>query len=79
MANREDLQLWVLAALNDLDGEGSVVEIAKHIWKNHEQELRDSGDLFYRWQYEMRWAGQKLQHGGKLVKMSSPRKWRLAK
>lgn len=75
MASREDLKTWVFDALSENGGEGSVVEIAKIIWRDHEADLRASGDLFYRWQYEMRWAGQKLQHEGRLKKQRSPRTW----
>ena len=77
MANQDDLKIWVWTALKELGGEGEVVEIAKIIWRDHEADLRASGDLFYRWQYAMRWAGQSLQLEGKLIKMKSPRKWRL--
>jgi hypothetical protein len=42
--------------------------IAKWIWEHHEAELRDSGDLFYTWQYDMRWAGTRLSNEGKIVK-----------
>ncbi len=77
MADREDLKQWVYEALKELGGEGSVVEIAKIIWRDHETDLKASGDLFYRWQYEMRWAGQVLQQEKKLAKLKSPRKWRL--
>ena len=61
MASREDLVDWVHKALKDLGGKGTIVDICKHIWKNHERELRDSGDLFFTWQYDMRWAGDHLR------------------
>ncbi|SDW39046.1 hypothetical protein SAMN05444006_10397 [Allgaiera indica] len=34
-----------------------------------------SGDLFYTWQYDMRWAAQNLRGAGKLV--LSGRNWAL--
>jgi hypothetical protein len=40
---------------------GSIVEVAKHIWKHHESELKASGDLYYTWQYDTRWACTKLR------------------
>jgi hypothetical protein len=54
-----------------------VPDIAKHIWDNHEVELRSSGDLFYTWHYAMRWEGQKLQHEGKLTKKGKGGRWEL--
>lgn len=67
MANREDLKDWVFRAVYECGGRTKVVEVARYIWKNHEQELRRSGDLFYTWQYEMRWAAQKLRNEGRLT------------
>jgi len=66
MANqyREKLQLWVRETLGDLGGEGNINQIAKHIWEKHENDLRQGGDVFYSWQYDMRWAAQQLRSKG---------------
>lgn len=61
LASREELQTWVIDALRFHGGVGTVVQVAKHIWQNHETELRNSGDLFYTWQYDMRWACTRLR------------------
>ena len=74
MATRGDLKQWVVDALK-AQGSSTVAEIAKHIWQNHEAELRQSGDLFYTWQYAMRWEDQKLQKEGKLLKKAKGRRW----
>jgi hypothetical protein len=66
MAFLENLKDWVVEAVAKLDGEGSIVDIAKQIWLDHENDLKASGDHFYTWQYEMRWAAQKLREKGKL-------------
>jgi len=76
MATRDELKLWVCDALADL-GPSTVPRIAQHIWEHHEAELRASGDLFYTWQYAMRWAGQILQNEGKLTKSGPGRSWTL--
>jgi hypothetical protein len=75
-STRDDLKPWVIDALDAL-GPATVPQIAKHIWDNHEQQLRGSGDLFYTWQYAMRWAGQLLQQEGKLSKKGQSRTWEL--
>ncbi|RBI82912.1 hypothetical protein DRV85_17205 [Rhodosalinus halophilus] len=67
MANRADLVAWVENALHALGGEATIVDVAKHLWSEHEDELRRSGDLFYTWQYDMRWAALKLRKDGKLA------------
>ena len=61
MASRLDLQDWVVHALEAHGGKATIVQSAKHIWENHESELRASGDLFYTWQYDMRWACTRLR------------------
>ncbi|RST29993.1 hypothetical protein HMF7854_03485 [Sphingomonas ginkgonis] len=74
MATSSDLKVWVVDALQS-SGPATVPQIAKHIWDNHEAELRSSGNLFYTWQYAMRWAGQQLQMEGKLRKKGAGRTW----
>ncbi|MFT4150441.1 MAG: hypothetical protein QM656_09605 [Paracoccaceae bacterium] len=64
MANKDTLKIWVKEALSEFGGSAKLVEVAKYIWENHEQELRSSGDLFYTWQYDMRWAATSLRRAG---------------
>jgi len=66
MAVKEDLRDWVADALSVLGGSGRLVEVAKVIWRDHEAELKTSGDLFYTWQYDMRWAANVLRRSGVL-------------
>jgi hypothetical protein len=75
MATKADLEEWVMEALHHLGGVAHLARIAEHIWTYHEGDLRKSGDLFYTWQYDMRWAAQNLQRAGKLKKLS--RSWAL--
>ena len=63
---KADLKTCVLEALRDLGGSGTVVEVCRQVWQRHEPELRSSGDLFYTWQYDIRWAAQKLRDEGAL-------------
>lgn len=80
MATKYDLQQWVEEALVSLGGAGTVVEVAREIWRHHEPELRESGDLFYTWQYDMRWAAQALRDTGRARSASATRRgrWELA-
>lgn len=64
MAASLDLEQWVEDAVRHLDGAATIVDIAQHIWTEHEAELRDSGDLFYTWQYKMRWSANQLRRNG---------------
>ncbi len=64
--NREQLIGAVTRALEAAGGRATIVQVAKYIWDTHEDDLKSSGDLFYTWQYEMRWAAQKLRDKGQV-------------
>lgn len=66
ITTKEDLLQWVPVALNNLGGKGTVTEISKYIWEHHKEELYNSGDFFYTWQYALRWAGYILRNSGEL-------------
>lgn len=80
MATKQDLQGWLIEALTASMGSAKLVDIARHMWKHHEADLRRSGDLLYTWQYDMRWAANVLRRKGILRSVSaSPRGiWELA-
>ncbi|TCP44374.1 hypothetical protein [Rhodovulum marinum] len=73
MADKSDLQEWVFEAVHDLGGEATVAEVAKYVWNKYEPELKRSGDLFFTWQYDMRWAADRLRKAKKLT--LAGRKW----
>jgi len=79
VAGNAQLKPWILEALASLGGEATVVEVAKYICDSHESELRAAGDLFYTWQYGMRWAAQELQKESKLAKNGKNRAWILTR
>jgi hypothetical protein len=76
---RDQLPSLVEESLRRLGGAAPLVEVAKDIWKNHEEQLRASGDLFYTWQYDMRWAAQRLRDAHKLTYTKKDRQqvWQL--
>ena len=67
MAKKEDLAGWVMEAIAANKGEATIVQICKHVWDHHEDDLRGSGDLFYTWGYDIRWAGQWLRDNAYLL------------
>jgi hypothetical protein len=64
---RDDLPTVVENALRELGGTAPLVKVAQKIWELHEQELRGSGDLFFTWQYDMRWGAQRLRDSHRLA------------
>lgn len=81
MATKSDLKDWTVQALRELGGSGSIVDVCRIVWREHETDLRGSGDLFYTWQYDIRWAAQKLRDQGTLAPTTPKSKapWSLAR
>jgi hypothetical protein len=79
MHDRAVLTEWVIDALEHLGGEGTPLEVSKVLWQHHEHDLRSSGDLFFTWQYDMRWAATKLRHDHRLAAASEQKlsRWKL--
>jgi hypothetical protein len=67
MATKYDLEPWIVEALRGLGGEARITRICERVWQAHEAELRRSGDLFFTWQYDIRWAAQRLRDRGVLA------------
>ena len=63
---RNDLEDCITAALRASGDSAHWVQIAKYIWGKYEADLRASGDLFFTWQYEIRWAMQRLRDQGRV-------------
>ena len=62
--HRAALKQWVVEALKRKGGRAKLIDVARDLWANHEQELRRMDDLFYTWQYDMRWAATALRKDG---------------
>ena len=73
MSNKTDLQTWIIEALQRNGGTAQLLDVAKDIWGHHEADLRERGDLFYTWQYDMRWAAQRLRNAGELAPVNNAR------
>lgn len=66
MLTRQELGEFVIEAVRAKNGQATNVEIASFIWLKYETKLRNSGDLFYTWQYDVRRAIAKLRKSGVL-------------
>ncbi|PZT55628.1 hypothetical protein [Paenibacillus silvae] len=76
---RKELEKFIVEALESLGGKASIIEVSKYIWENYEHELRLRSDLFYTWQYEIRWAAKGLRDAGRIKPASESSKgaWEL--
>jgi hypothetical protein len=81
MANKHDLPEWIVEALTAAGGSASLVNVCRHVWQHHEQELLSSGDFFFTWQYDIRWAATELRHAGilKAADLSPSGVWELVR
>lgn len=64
MAPKDTLREWVIEALKAKDGRASIVQVCQYVWDKYEKALRESGDLFFTWQYDIRWAADQLRNAG---------------
>ena len=80
MGKRSMFLDWVVEALCAQGGASNALGVAQYIWKHHEADLRAAGDLFYTWQYDIRWAAKQLRDEGRLkpVEDSKPLPWALS-
>jgi hypothetical protein len=72
-ATKNRLKAWILEALQALGGSGHVLEVSRAVWERHEVDLQASGDLFFTWQYDLRWAAKELRDEGALKPATSRR------
>ncbi len=79
MVNKKSLENWVVEALTTQGGSAALLDVAKRIWSVHASDLEASGDLFYTWQYDMRWAANQLRRKSlmKSAEISPPGIWEL--
>jgi hypothetical protein len=65
-AAKERLGGWIVDALSEMGGSAAIVDICRWIAKHHESDLRAAGDLYFTWQYDVRWAATNLRTLGQL-------------
>lgn len=63
MTSNQKLKDFLVESLTYHKGKASIVQVCKYIWQNHREELENSGDLFYTWQYDVRWTAQRSTDG----------------
>ena len=80
MLTKHDLPDLIIEALNTKNGEASLIDVCRFIWKNHQGHLENSGDLFFTWQYDIRWGATALRKLGRMkpAKLSPKGIWELS-
>jgi hypothetical protein len=52
--------------LSCMGGSACIVSVCRKFWEKHEKDLIKSGDMFYTWQYDIRWAATTLRKSGRM-------------
>lgn len=80
IVTRESMKQWIIECLREHGGSAWSREVSKYVWDRYEAELRDSGDMLYTWQYDIRWAAQQLRNEDTLKPVNRRRDlpWELA-
>ena len=64
---RDDLPDLLYRNLDELGGEATVVEAAAWFWSRYDKELRNSGHLFYTWEFDLKKAAESLRRDHRMV------------
>ena len=78
--DRNSMTVWVESALRELGGSGTIIDVCKAVWAHHGDEIQASGDMFFKWQYEIRWAADSLRRSNVICPADQSPKgiWELA-
>lgn len=63
---RYDLPDILYSAIKEMGGQASIIDVCKYIWEKYKTDLQNSGNLFYTWQYDIRWAATELRKSGRM-------------
>ena len=63
---RDDMPDILYDIIWQMGGRAKMIDIFKKFWQDYYDELSKSGDLFYTWNYDIRWAATKLRKAGRM-------------
>lgn len=63
---RKDLPDILYQLIKELGGSAPMMTIFRKFWINHKSELKEVDDIFYTWNYDIRWAATKLRKEGRM-------------
>ena len=68
---RDDFMPLIIEALHANHGSLKIHEVCKSVWNNNSARIIQSQQVLYTWQYDIRWAANKLRRQNKII--SKPR------
>lgn len=63
---KDDLPDLLYDTIKKLGGSAIMIEVFREFWNEYDSELQKSGDLFYTWNYDIRWAATELRKQGRM-------------
>lgn len=66
MITKDMLPDLLYGVLKSMGGSASWLQVCKKFYSIYENDLKNSGDLFYTWQYDIRWAATDLRKSGRM-------------
>lgn len=63
---RNDLPDLLYKTIQSLGGKASMMDIFREFWKFYASKLDPAEDMFYTWNYDIRWAATELRNNGRM-------------
>jgi len=63
---KKDLPDLLYNTIKSLKGRSSMMAIFREFWRTHASKLKDEDELFYTWNYDIRWAATQLRKEGRM-------------
>lgn len=68
---RKDLPEILYQILKDLGGRATMMQVFRQFWKRYKAKLNEADDIFYTWNYDIRWAATQLRKENKMKPAST--------
>ncbi len=68
---RNDLPDLLYDIIASFGGKASMMDVFRKFWDIYADELKKSGDIFYTWNYDIRWAATELRKAKRMKQASS--------
>ncbi len=66
MMTRSDLPNILYSILKQLGGSATMMDVFKKFWVDNKHKLHETDDIFYSWNFDIRWAATQLRKQGKM-------------
>lgn len=63
---RKDLPNILYQIIYELGGSAEMIDIFKSFWSKYKNVLKETDDIFYTWNYDMRWAATQLRKDNRM-------------